>query len=237
MLLDAAVLCIVVGLLAGGRLGKLKALDLRAPWAFVLAAAAQVGLMIAGARGTALGPGVAPALYVLTFVLVLVGLWINRHLPGVWLVGAGVFLNFLVIATNGGGMPVEREVAVRAGNTQMVEMLDSPAYTSHVPATEATRLRFLGDVLPLPMVIPRPRFFSPGSVGDVLVTLGACWLILSGLGAFGMGASGRAGSNDTAGASGRAGSNDTAGASGRAGSNDTAGASGTKDANGTGEGT
>ncbi|MCJ7749686.1 MAG: DUF5317 domain-containing protein, partial [Armatimonadetes bacterium] len=129
MLLDAAVLCIVVGLLAGGRLGRLKALDLRAPWVFILAAAVQVGLMIAGARGTAFGAGVAPALYVLTFVLVLLGIWANRRLPGMWVVGAGVLLNLVVIAANGGSMPVDRSVAVRAGNRAMVEMLDSPAYT------------------------------------------------------------------------------------------------------------
>ncbi len=187
MLLDAAVLAIIVGAIAGGRLGRLTDLDLRAWWIFVLAAAVQVGLMILGARGAWALAGAARALYVLTFLLVLAGLWLNRRLPGAAVVGAGVFLNFLVIAANGGSMPVDRELAVRAGNRQLVEMLDSPAYTNHVPATEETRLRFLGDVLALPMVVPRPKFFSPGSVGDVLVTVGACWLILSGLGAFGLG--------------------------------------------------
>jgi hypothetical protein len=38
------------------------------------------------------------------------------------------------------------------------------------------------------MLVPRPRFFCPGSVGDVFVTVGACWLILAGVGAFGLGA-------------------------------------------------
>ncbi len=210
MLLDAAVLCIVVGLLVGGRLGRLKELDLRVPWVFVLAAALQVGLMVAGARGAAFGPGFAPAVYVLTFVLVLLGIWANRRLRGMWLVGAGVLLNLLVIAANGGSMPVDRDLAVRAGNTDMVEMLDSPAYTNHVPTTEETRLGFLGDVLPLPMVVPRPRFFSPGSVGDILVTLGACWLILYGMGAFGLGAArGPVGNDDAGGTGGTMGTNGT----------------------------
>lgn len=207
MLLDAAVLCIVVGLLAGGRLSRLKALDLRAPWVFVLAATVQVGLMIAGGRGVAFG---AQGLYVLTFVLVLMGIWVNRRLPGMWLVGVGVLLNLVVIAANGGSMPVDRDLAVRAGSTAMVELLDSTAYTNHMAAGEGTRLRWLGDVLALPMVAPRPKFFSPGSVGDILVTLGACWLILSGLGAFGLGAaSGPVGNDGAGGTSGTMGTNGT----------------------------
>ena len=203
MLLDAAVLTVIVGIvIGGGRLGRLKALDLRVPWVFILAAAAQVGVMVAGSGGR--------VLYVLTFVVVLAGIWANRRLPGMWVVGAGVFLNFLVIAANGGSMPVDRDLAVRAGSTAMVELLDSTTYTNHMAAGEGTRLRWLGDVLALPLVVPRPTFFCPGSVGDILVTLGGCWLILSGLGAFGLGAArGPVENNDAGGTSGTMGTNGT----------------------------
>ena len=65
-------------------------------------------------------------------------------------------------------------------------------------------------MLPLPMVVPRPRFFSPGSVGDILVTLGACWLILYGMGAFGLGAArGPVGNDDAGGTGGTMGTNGT----------------------------
>lgn len=186
MLLDAAVLTIIVGVIAGGRLGRLKDLDLRAPAAFIAAAGLQVGLMVLGAAKLSLPAALGPGIHLASFLLLLGGLWLNRHLPGVRLVGLGAFLNFLVIAANGGSMPVDRGLAERAGNGALVELLDSPDYTMHEPATAATRLRPLADVLPLPMV-PRPGFFSPGSVGDILVTIGACWLILYGLGAFGLG--------------------------------------------------
>ncbi len=187
MLLDAAVLAIIVGLVAGGRLTRLKELDLRAPWLFVAAAAVQVGLMVAGARGWVQLAGIGSGLVVASFALVLVGLWLNRRLPGVWVAGIGVLLNFLVIAANGGSMPVDRELAARAGNMRLVEMLDSPAYAKHAAIGPETRLRPLADVLPLPLLVPRPRWFSPGSAGDVLVTIGACWLILAGMRAFGLG--------------------------------------------------
>jgi len=65
-------------------------------------------------------------------------------------------------------------------------------------------------VLALPLVVPRPTFFCPGSVGDILVTLGGCWLILSGLGAFGLGAArGPVENNDAGGTSGTMGTNGT----------------------------
>ena len=154
---------------------------------FVAAAAIQLVLLLAGVRGWKQAAAVGPALVLTSFALVLIGVWMNRRLPGVWLAGIGVALNFAVIAANGGAMPVDRDLAVKAGSARLVEMLDSPAYAKHARVGPATRLRPLADVLPLPMLVPRPRFFSPGSVGDVFVTVGACWLILVGMGAFGLG--------------------------------------------------
>jgi hypothetical protein len=187
MLLDAAVLTFILGVIGGGRPGRLAELDLRVPGLFIAAAAVQIGVMVLGVRGTAAVESVGGPAQVVTYVLLLVGLWLNRHLWGVRIASVGVFLNLLVIAANGGSMPVDRELAVRAGNVRLVEALDSPTYRGHMPATARTRLRPLGDVVPLPMLVPRPRFFSPGSLGDVFITAGACWLILIGLGAFGMG--------------------------------------------------
>ncbi len=187
MLLDAAVLTIAFGLLLGrGRLARLKDLDLRAPGLFVLAAVVKIGLMTLGARGVALAVPLGKAGNITSYLLIILGLALNRHRWELRVVGVGVLLNFLVIAANGGSMPVDRGLAERAGNAAMVRLLDVPNYVNHRPLTAKTRLKPLADVLPLPMLCPRPRFFSPGSVGDILITVGACWLILSATGAFGL---------------------------------------------------
>jgi hypothetical protein len=83
----------------------------------------------------------------------------------------------------------------------MVSLLDSPSWATHMPVTDTTRLRALGDVLPLPLlpVPPRAKPFCPGSVGDVFVTVGVCWLLLSGMGAFGLGVGKRRGAETPAG--------------------------------------
>lgn len=184
MLLDAAALTLIVAFLAGGRLGRLRELDLRAPWIFVAAAALRVGMVLLGRASAPLGAGGLANIGVL--LLVLVGLAANRHLWGMRLAAVGVLLNLLVIGANGGGMPVDRALAERAGDQRLLHLLDSPGYVLHQPITERTRLRPLADVLPLPLLAPRPRWFCPGSVGDVFITAGACWLLVSGLGAFGL---------------------------------------------------
>ncbi len=187
MLLDAAILSLVVGLLAGGRLGRLKDIDLKVTWLFIVAAAVSLAVRAAGAAGLPAIRAAGPWLFAGSYLALAVALWLNRRLRPLWFVAIGVFLNFLVIAANGGTMPVDRDLAVRAGNAFVVRLLDSPDYTVHKPITPATRLVPLADVLPLPMLYPRPKFYCPGSIGDVSITIGACAALLVGLGAFGLG--------------------------------------------------
>ena len=184
MLLEAALLTLIIGFLGGGRVKRLKDLDLRAPSLFIFAAMAQITLAILGSRGSPLALEIGGGLHIMSYLLLLVGLWLNRHLWGMRVVAVGVLLNFLVIAANGGSMPVDRDLAVRAGNKTMLHLLDSPTYVNHTPIGPDTRLKPLADVLLLPPPYPRPHVFSGG---DILVSIGACWLILGGVGAFGMG--------------------------------------------------
>jgi len=195
MLLDAVVLSLIVGLAAGGRPGRLAALDLRAVWLFVLAAVVRVALDVLGVRGSEQAVRVGPWLSFACYVLLLIAFWLNRRHWPMRVVAAGVLLNLLVVAANGGAMPVDRALAARSAPAQLVKLLDDPRYVVHKPVTDSTRLAVLGDVLPLPMVpFPwprshplRPTYYSPGSIGDVIITLGACALVLVGLGAFGLG--------------------------------------------------
>jgi hypothetical protein len=187
MLLDAALLALIVGAFAGGRVARVKDLNLKAPSLFIFAAMGKIAVVILGARGSPLAPLIGGPINVAAYVFLCAALALNFHLWGMRLAAVGVFLNLIVIAANGGAMPVDRGLAVRAGNLAMVQLLDSPNYLNHKPITPQTRLRPLADILPLPLLAPRPKFFAPGSIGDIIVTVGACWLILSALGAFGIG--------------------------------------------------
>lgn len=192
MLLDAAIVVLILAVTVGrGKLVHLKHLELRGAGVFMLAAVIKVALMLLAARGVEVSPALARTGNVISYLLLFVGLALNHRQWAFRVVALGVLLNFVVIAANGGSMPVDRDLAVRSGNLAMVELLDSGHYFTHAPVTAHTRLRFLADVFPLPLLVPRPKFYSPGSVGDVLITLGACWLILSATGAFGLGGAGQ----------------------------------------------
>jgi len=82
----------------------------------------------------------------------------------------GAFLNFLVMALNGGKMPVSLEVTSWLGLQQFVELLENNYYPDYTIISSSTRLPFLGDMLPYFSFLFR-RFFV-ASVGDYLLGIG-----------------------------------------------------------------
>ena len=95
----------------------------------------------------------------------------NRRLRGAGVVAAGLLLNAAVIGLNG-AMPVERGAAQAAGVPYGAIAAGRDA--RHEPAGPATRLRPLGDVVPVPLPL-LPQVLSPG---DVLVAAGLGVVVL-----------------------------------------------------------
>lgn len=116
-------------------------------------------------------------LFLTSQVLLIIFIWINRKVPGGWLMGAGLLLNFLVVALNGGMMPLLPE------NAQYLQPKDAPialtlgkrvGISKDILLEKAdTKLWFLGDVFRLPTWLNYPLAFS---FGDILVSIGAFWL-------------------------------------------------------------
>ena len=176
MLLFAILLTIILmtGLLGGHeRLQALAELPVRRLWLAPVALALQLPLMRAPEAANApdlLAPRVA---FVASYLLLGWVLWLNRRLPGVPWLAAGVFLNGLTIVANGGWMPIA---------PQTVAALDGGAWplgTHHGASKDvvlplgATRLWFLSDIFVIPRPFPWPTAFS---IGDVLIVIGvACF--------------------------------------------------------------
>jgi len=119
-----------------------------------------------------------PWILISSQLLLLVFVWFNRKLPGFWLLGLGLLANFIVIALNGGMMPLLPEVAnqlVQPGSEGMLQLGQRVGYGKDILlAKENTVLWFLGDVFLLPSFFNYPLAFS---LGDILISTGAFWLL------------------------------------------------------------
>jgi hypothetical protein len=182
MLFDGAVAAIILALIAGGRFSRLTTLDLRWPWVFVAAFGLRLAIVAAGASGWRPGLAAAGPVHVASYVLLLAALVANRHLWPMWIAAAGVAMNCLVIAANGGAMPADAALVRASGQQKILALVEAGRYPTHAIINSSTKLSFLADRYLLPRPYPRPSVFS---LGDILITLGVVLLILWGMGAFG----------------------------------------------------
>ena len=95
------VLSVAVGFLRGGRLRNLTEIRVTSWWLLPLAF-----LTLTASSFTPAGQDdLAVALVLVSYLPLLLFVWLNRDLTGIWIGGLGVLMNFTVIALNG-GMPV-----------------------------------------------------------------------------------------------------------------------------------
>ena len=169
MLITGIALGLVLGLIAGGSLGNLTAIELRRTWLLVAAVLVRFGTEFLLGSGVAVVEAVRVPLYAASFALLLYALWANRRYPGMSLAFVGSLMNGIVILVNGGYMPVWEPSLVAAGFTPADV---SPAL--HIvlpPALDASFLLHLGplaDVIPIPV----PVLNNVVSVGDFFITFG-----------------------------------------------------------------
>ena len=153
-MLLVVVLSAAVGVLRGGKLRNLTEIRVTSWWLLPLAF-----LTLTASSFTPAGQDdLAVALVLISYLPLLLFVWLNRDLTGIWIGGLGVLMNFTVIALNG-GMPVLLAAAEIAGHDGEL-ILDA----KHVPLDQSTRLPFLADVLPLPNTVL--------SLGDVMLAIG-----------------------------------------------------------------
>jgi hypothetical protein len=160
-----------VALLRGGGLHELANVRLEWAWLAVIALIVQVALVSWWPSQTR----AAAVAFPLTHAAILAVAWLNRDLRGMWLIGAGVALNLLVIVANGGFMPVTPEALVASGIVPGVENVAVNTVLADSKSVILSRsdisLRWLSDTIvlrPVQKVV---------SVGDLLLVAGMFFLI------------------------------------------------------------
>ncbi len=155
---------LAIAVLRGGRLLNLGDIELKSWWLLILALSLQWGPR--WLPDTDWSDWVGLAMVLVSYLLLMVLVALNRKQRGMWIVGLGVLMNFLVIASNG-GMPVLAEAAEVASGFALTQPDLSDTY-KHVALDETSHLTFLADVIPL-------RLAGVGeviSLGDFLLALG-----------------------------------------------------------------
>ncbi len=165
MFLAACLLASLISVwIARGRLSALADLEFRHRWLLALALALQV-LIISVVPGGA--DWWHEAVHLASYLMGGAFVVLNRHVPFLWLVGAGGLMNLAAIAANGGVMPARPEALATAGLTAESGFANSAALP-------APRLAFLGDIFAIPDAWPLANVFS---IGDICITLGALVLL------------------------------------------------------------
>lgn len=175
LLLPSIVVGIIVGIIRGGSLSRLAEFPFRYGWLVIVALALEVLIFSSWFEQLGLPAYVLPALYILSLLMLLAVVVMNRARVGVLILGVGIFLNFLVIATNGGYMPASAEVMRQVGlEEREVAMRDKGYVTNNTLATPESKLAFLGDYLYIDLPLIRQQVFSPG---DAFIAFGMFILV------------------------------------------------------------
>jgi DHA3 family macrolide efflux protein-like MFS transporter len=176
VLLIAALLGVVGGLLAGGHLLNLLSVRLRFGLLILLALAIRFGTQALIERDVAIVDQSRVILFALSFGMLIAALWLNRGQPGLLLAMVGVGANAVAILVNGGYMPVYvpavEVVGLTAANL-------SPSF--HVALPLELGLEFLLDAGPLGDILPIaiPFLSNVVSIGDVLLAAGVAWFLFT----------------------------------------------------------
>jgi hypothetical protein len=159
ILIVAALACLAVVPLTGGRLTQL--LDLRLRWSGAALSALALQVVI-----TTLAPtgshGLHQLLHLGSYALAGAFIVANRHVTGLPVLALGAALNSLAIVANAGVMPASARAMQLAGLPQTDHFANSaPVAHPHLLA--------LGDVIPVPGPWPLGNVIS---LGDILIIAG-----------------------------------------------------------------
>jgi hypothetical protein len=161
VLAEAIVAGIALGLICGGRLRGLAALEMRRIELAYAALGLQIAAFPSGRLPWSTPDSAARALWLCSYALLLAFVVTNRSLRGIPVVATGMACNLVAILANGGLMPA-RPAAVRAAG--LVYKLQNNSVT-----TGRARVGWLIDRWAAPHWLPLGNVYS---VGDILIAAG-----------------------------------------------------------------
>ena len=168
MLIGGIALGLVLGLLLGGKIERLAAIQLRYLPLLFLAVIVRFGTELALGMGIPIVETLRVPLLALAHGLLLFTLWHNRWYPGLALALVGVAANAIAIMANGGYMPVWGPAFEASGLEPPLDSVLHYRLDADLGAEFLLRAGPLGDIIPIPF----PPFQNVASIGDLFLTAG-----------------------------------------------------------------
>ena len=181
-LILAIIVSLCVGVVSGGTISNLSRIRLRFVPFVVLALFVQVLIFSPILGYEPIVHRIGPYIHIATLVVSAGVMLMNRHIPGMKLIFAGAALNLLVIAANGGFMPISESALRIAGMEEaMLHHQSQHGDENYILANSRlsegeARLLFLGDSIPVPEELPLSTIVS---IGDVILAFGASIAIVT----------------------------------------------------------
>lgn len=172
MLISALILGLVIGLLAKKDIRNLGQLQVRAIYLPIFTFIIQFVLDLMAARQLGWFQYWWGIIHSFSYLFLFLWVYLNRSLPGIWWIGGGTLLNFLVIISNKGFMPVHPGHLPEEVRVTLMNGFNG----THTLLRADSAFNFLADIFYLPW-----PFKEMDSIGDVLLAAGAGWMIFQGM--------------------------------------------------------
>ena len=167
MIVEAVIVSLIIGFIRKGKVMNFAFIDIRGIYLFMLGALIQavvfnLALPDVGGLRTWMYDYFY-WLHLLTYLLIMVPLFLNKEFVGFILMGIGTLMNFLPIAANAGKMPVS-----------LPDGYDPVFDLGHGLLTGATRFKGLSDLIFIGPPYPLAKVLS---IGDLFLVVGVFWFI------------------------------------------------------------
>lgn len=173
MFIEAIALGFIVALLRKGKIRNIEKIHIKGWYLFLLAGLIQFSISRLKGNNLFLGEAFFDKYFVyvhlFTYLLIIVGILLNIKKKFMIFLFIGMALNFIVIFSNGGKMPVSFKGA-KGYEHYTEELPEEMIYDiKHSLVTEDTRFVFLADIITLPRPYPLARIIS---LGDIILMIG-----------------------------------------------------------------
>lgn len=172
MFIEAIVLGFLIALLRKGKIRNIERMYIKGWYLFILSGLIQVTISFFKGKTQLLGPVFFEHyffyIHLITYLLLIVGILLNIKKRFMVFIFIGMLLNFIVIFSNGGKMPVSFK-NVKGYEHYTEEAPDKPYNIKHSLVSEDTKFVCLADVIVLPRPYPLARIIS---IGDIFIMIG-----------------------------------------------------------------